>query len=113
LIKNHHQKTTVPATRIVLPMAIQMPTVVDTVHQNQPINHQQLTLEQTMAMPKNVLPMLKPSQVINFLTKIPTMIETMSHHVFKEVRAFQVKIISVIQIKNKIDRIIKFRIYHQ
>jgi hypothetical protein len=25
-----------------------------------------------MAMPKNVFPMLKPFQVINFLTKIPT-----------------------------------------
>jgi hypothetical protein len=57
-----------------------------------------------MAMPKNVLPMLKPYQVINFLTKIPTyvcerrmcmkykhIIPTYFHHAFFTVHVYQSK----------------------
>lgn len=43
-----------------------------TVHQKVPINHQHLRVELMILMPKSVFPMPKPSQVINFLIKIPT-----------------------------------------
>jgi hypothetical protein len=107
LIVKLQQKNLVQVEIIIPIMAVLLLIVVDIVHHQQ--KHQHLIVVQLiMVMHKNVFPMQKRYQVINFLTKIPIMMVIMSNHVFKVVQVSQVKNILVIQIKNlQIVQIIK------